>query len=382
LPSIILNGGALDDAAVQFNTVGNITFNSGATLSVGGGYSGAFNGLQLLGTVSVGGTSGSTISTGASSGNLYLLGGGITFFNVAATGGTGADLAISSVVADGGGHQPGSAALTKTGAGVMMLNAANTYSGATTINQGTLQIGDGGYSGSLSASSAIVDNAVLAFDRSDALAVTNVISGSGSVSQIGPGTTTLSGSNGYSGGTSITSGVLQLGNTAALGTGGLAANGGTLDLEGNSILVPSFSGAAGAVTDYGFNFGTTTLTVNQSLATTFGGTIADGPWNLLSLSLSGGTLTLSGTNSYTGGTTVADGTLILTSAEAISDGTSLTVGNALAFPAAPVPCAVAGLPTEPQSLSAAITPVPEPGTLILLVAGAAMLAMYRKRRRE
>ena len=59
---------------------------------------------------------------------------------------------------------------------------------------------------------------------------------------------TLAAANNYSGETTVAAGVLQLGNTAALGSGGLAVNGGSLDMNDLSVTVPSFSGAGGIVT--------------------------------------------------------------------------------------------------------------------------------------
>ena len=70
--------------------------------------------------------------------------------------------------------------------------------------------------------------------------------GTGGVTKLGDGTLILSGSNTYTGGTTVQQGMLQLGNASALGAGGLAVNGGTLDLNGFSVTVPSFSGAGGA----------------------------------------------------------------------------------------------------------------------------------------
>ena len=90
----------------------------------------------------------------------------------------------------------------------------------------------------------------------------------------GTGMLTLAGSNNYSGGTSILNGTLLLANTAALGTGAVAANGGTLDLNGFGVTVPSFSGAAGVVTTS--STGTTPFYVNQSGSTTFGGSFQQG----------------------------------------------------------------------------------------------------------
>ena len=74
----------------------------------------------------------------------------------------------------------------------------------------------------------------------------------------------------------------------------------------------------------------------------------------------------SGTNTYTGGTDVQNGRLIVANAYGLKDGTSLTVGDAGLF--APV------IPSHSP-----IAPVPEPGTLaLLLVAGILSAAVYRR----
>ena len=133
---------------------------------------------------------------------------------------------------------------------------------------------------------------------------------SASLVKIGAGTMLLLGSDTYTGTTFVDAGVLQLGNSAALGTGALAANGGTLDMNGYSVTVPSFSGAAGVITDSA-SATLATLTVSQSShSTTFSGAITDGTGQL-ALALTGGKLTLSGTNTYSGGTTVSGGTLAI-----------------------------------------------------------------------
>ncbi len=49
------------------------------------------------------------------------------------------------------------------------LSGANTYTGGTTISAGTLQIGNGGTTGSLSTSNTITDNASLIFNRTNAV---------------------------------------------------------------------------------------------------------------------------------------------------------------------------------------------------------------------
>ncbi len=72
-------------------------------------------------------------------------------------------------------------ALTKTGPGTLkLLGAGSSYSGTTTIQNGTLQIGDGGATGSLG-SGAVTDDSTLFFDLSGNINVTNAISGSGTL---------------------------------------------------------------------------------------------------------------------------------------------------------------------------------------------------------
>jgi autotransporter-associated beta strand protein len=93
-----------------------------------------------------------------------------------------------------------------------------------------------------------------------------------------------------------------------------------------------------------------------------------------------GILVLSGSNGYQGGTIVSNGTLILTNNAAIADGTNLTIGNPSAFAAPVVPSPVAGIQTA--SSAATIAPVPEPGTLVLLAAGAICAAAVARRRKK
>ena len=121
-----------------------------------------------------------------------------------------------------GGVIGGSGDLRKMGAGSLTLTNTNIYTGGTTISAGTLQLGNGGTSGSIAGD--VVDNGVLAFNRSNTLAFAGNISGSGGVRQIGSGTTILTGANNYTGDTTIVAGTLQFAGSAA-GTG--SAGGGT-----------------------------------------------------------------------------------------------------------------------------------------------------------
>src|SRR5205807_473705 len=75
-------------------------------------------------------------------------------------------------------------AVTKAGTGTFTLTGSNSYTGVTTVTSGTLQIGNGGTTGSLG-SGGVTDNSSLVFNRSDSLSVNNVIGGSGVLVQAG-----------------------------------------------------------------------------------------------------------------------------------------------------------------------------------------------------
>ena len=183
-------------------------------------------------------------------GNILTLAGTTPTITVNALGGT-KTVTISAAVA-------GTAGLTKSGPGTLTLTAANTYSGTTTVNGGTLQIGDGGTAGTLgSGPVTIASGATLTFDRSDdhAQSATQIISGAGTLIKDGKGTLTLTGRNTHSGATSVKSGVLALANQAALGEGPLNISSGAklaLDFTGQSYVTQlTLGGAVQAEGSYG-----------------------------------------------------------------------------------------------------------------------------------
>jgi fibronectin-binding autotransporter adhesin len=219
----------------------------------------------------------------------------------------------------------GSGSVAMIGSGLQILSASSNYSGGTTIGGGTLELGTGvsGQDGSIGGTSGVTNNSALVYNLAKSQTAGYSINGSGSVAMIGGGLINLSASNGYSGGTYLSNGVLQLGNSAALGTGALAANGGTLDVNGFSVTVPSFRGAAGIVANNGGS--PATLTTNQVGSTTFGGTLQDG-FSQTSLTLNGsGRLTLAGNNTYSGSTTVNAGILSAGATNAFSPNSPVTV---------------------------------------------------------
>ena len=227
--------------------------------------------------------------------------GSVTFNNS-----TGNDYTIT-----GTGGITGSTALTKSNTGAVILTTNNTYTGATTISGGTLQLGDGGIDGALSSSSAIsvALGASFAVNQSDTVIQgTNfgsaAITGAGGFIQAGSGTTIFTAANSYTGTTAINSGILQLGNGGTTGA-----------LTGTTGITSS---------------GTATLAINRSNAFTQvidlnGQAINDA--NLSLTKAGGGTATLSLTNTYGGLTTINGGSITITNAAALGSTTAGVVVN-------------------------------------------------------
>ncbi len=299
--------------------LGAIRFDSNRTLTVSGS-------VSLLGdtTIAAGGFTGDgtlsgKITSGAAGTQTLTLGTASAVNNVTLNG----DI--------GGGT--GTIALTKTTASTVILLGANTYTGATLISAGTLQLGNGATTGSLSTSSAITNNGTLAFNRSNTVTqgtdFASVISGSGAVTQIGTGTTIFSGANTYTGATTISAGTLSV---ATIGNGGVSGNlgaasnaaanlvfdGGTLQYTGATASTDrNFTVNAGKTAT--FDITTNNLTVSGASTASNGALTKTGT----------GTLTLSGANTYTGATTVSQGTLVLnnnSAAGGFAAGT-ITLGN-------------------------------------------------------
>lgn len=208
--------------------------------------------------------------------------------------------ASANYVATISNHLDGGGRLTKTDLGTLILDGDNTYWGGTEIRQGTLQIGNGGTSGSIMYD--VVNNGVLAFNRSDATSFDGAISGTGAVRVMG-GDVTLTAANSYTGGTIVDGGVLRAGAYGAfVDQTAYTVNGGTLDLNNFALNMSSLSGTGGDVA-----IGASSLTVQQDVDTNFAGSLS----GTGSFSKGGrGTLTLSGDSAgFTGETSLGDGTL-------------------------------------------------------------------------
>ena len=188
----------------------------------------------------------------------------------------------------------GTGGLTVNGTGSVTLNEANSYSGNTTVNSGTLIVGS---TGTISSTNVIISGGAL--NVSGAVSSTNIgISGSGALSVNTGGSLTGAG-------TTVT-----VGNSS--GTGFSAANGGSVSATLNLV-----------------NNGTTTFNSSQTIATLNGQSGA-------ALAQSAGTLTVSGGGTYagaingaSGGLTVAGGTLLLTGANNYGGATTINAGATL-----------------------------------------------------
>jgi autotransporter-associated beta strand protein len=151
---------------------------------------------------------------------------------------------------------------------VQLLTNSNNYTGTTTINGGTLQIGNAGTTGALGSGSINITNAAtLYFNRSNNPTIPNVINGEGKVRV--SGSCTLSGANSYGGGTTIEqNGNLFVSSDANLGNpaGAIYLNGGTLTITGTGYTSTSRSiqSANGA---FYVNDANNTFSVNSNIST-------------------------------------------------------------------------------------------------------------------
>ncbi|MCV9907835.1 autotransporter-associated beta strand repeat-containing protein [Brucella sp. HL-2] len=250
-------GGILQigDGGTTGSITGNISndsllaFNRSDTFSYDGSISGA-GALLQAGT-------GTTVLTGNHSytGNTFITDGTLQIGNGGAAGSIGGYVLNNGKLAFNrsddytfSGLIIGTGALVKAGSGTLILDADNYYTSGTNIENGTLQIGNGGTSGWITGN--VANNGTLAFNRSDTFEFSGKISGSGGFQQKGGGAVILTGDSSYTGATDVLSGRLAVNGSigssmfttvyegAELGGAGIVGqtfiNGGTL-APGNSI---------------------------------------------------------------------------------------------------------------------------------------------------
>jgi outer membrane autotransporter protein len=223
--------------------------------------------------------------------------------------------------------------LVKVGGGVATLLGENVYGGRTLVEEGTLEIGNGGANvgGSVGLGSVEVKaGATLRFNRTDrAVVVDNVISGDGLVEVLG--TVTLTNNNTFRGEFNVGPG------TGGSGSGG-GGGGGKVVLGGADPFGRSVVTLNGSVVEVAT--GVTELKVNNPIKLTGENTVTMGATSTLALGgqLSGvgavvkegeGKLTLTnGSNSYSGGTLVRGGVLEVTNGASVGTGQLVLDGGA------------------------------------------------------
>lgn len=345
---------------------------SGATASLAGGAginqqitgaisaqnTAAFNTLRISGTSNLtlaaaqtvtvdgilkAGGNASTISSGA---GIRAASGAEMVVHMAASGDS---VTISTPVLDNGGSS-----LTKAGAGTLTLTAANTYTGTTTVAQGTLTVSGAGRLAD--ASSVVVSGGTYNVSVSDTVnsvtlengiiggsstltagsfnlqngQVNAILAGSGGLTKNTEGLVMLTAGNTYSGNTTINAGSLVvIGRGAALPAATaveLNGAGSSLDLSGitaSGVTIGSLAGNVGST----LRIGSKALSVGGvNTTTTFNGILAGLGG---SLTKSGtGTLTLTGANTFSGATTISGGVLSISGTGSLANTSGVSIADA------------------------------------------------------
>ena len=333
---------------------GSITGGSGNAGGAGGGlYAGQSGGVGGVG--GAGGNGGAGVSgygfTLIHSAGSNIMGGNGGIGGAGGIAGTGGDDGAGGVAGAGGvgilasGHDTittgGRIAGGVSGDATPVLADAIEFSGvANTLNlktgflfRGALGLDDGAQTTiaaldtglALATDIRLGDSAAVTFDTStDDLAASGTISGSGGVSKINAGVLTLFGANTFAGGTKIDAGRIDVGSSGALGTG-------TVDMAAGTTLGFTIDGLTLA-NDFTLA-GDSAFDVADGATETMRGVISDGstsPPGVLEKT-GGGTLVLTGKNTYGGDTKITAGTLALSGAGSIAASSAVNVSDHATF---------------------------------------------------
>ena len=195
------------------NNIPSVIIHAGGLLTMSNGMTCHLNSLTLAGgtlssTTSPSGTWGSWSFDGPVDATANST---INAYQMSLNGGT-FTVAAGVTLSVPGTFIGSSLTLTSSSAGTMEMSGVNAYTGTTTVNGGTLQLGDG-VANNGSVAGNIIDNSTLTFANPIAQTYSGVISGSGALHVDGPGTLALTGANTYTGGTTISGGTLVVGNS-------------------------------------------------------------------------------------------------------------------------------------------------------------------------
>jgi len=267
LPAVVMNGGSIETAAGGNSSVGNYIFTDG---------------LSTPGT-----------------GKLSRIFGGYIVLPSAVTVGTGDSLQISSIIMGGN-------SLVKQGPGALVLTAANTYTGNTTVNAGLIEFNSASALGAATntitlnggglrwatGTSTDISSRFAALGSSGGTLDTNgnnvtlgsIITGAGSITKAGNGTLKLTVLNTYTGGTAVNGGILEVAGPG----GGIGAITGSLTINSGAEVLTD------AIDAFGFSSNSTkvnSVTIN-------GGTLVNAaPGNQgwgIAYALNGGSMSSNG----------------------------------------------------------------------------------------
>ncbi|WP_238258609.1 beta strand repeat-containing protein [Methylobacterium gnaphalii] len=325
-----LRGGATD----SFSANSAFAVNSGTFLDLGG-FGETIGSLSGAGTLTNSGTTAATLTAG----------------------GNGASTTFSGVIQNGA-NPAATTGLTKTGTGMLMLSGANTYTGVTTISDGTLRAGAanvistasavqvnggtfdlnnnnqsiGSLSGNAGTTVALGSATLTTGSDNTSTGSFGVITGTGGLTKTGTGIFEIRGANTYTGTTTVNAGTLRNGPGGSFASTNFVINGGSLIFNtattapatsavtqtggqftvGTSLEIGSLNGGGGGVL---LSAGATLTTGRNGTADTYSGNIGiDGNGALTKAGV--GTFTLTGANTYVEATTISGGTL------RIGDGTA------------------------------------------------------------
>jgi len=324
------------------NGVADLSWNAGSAAIFGGN-----TGTGAAGTVTVSGTQTvqSLAFNPAASGNFILTGGTITNNSGLIT--ANANATINSTIG-------GASGLTLAGTASLTIGGTTTYTGTTTVNSGTLLLANGIANttvATLSTPISILSGATLEAEITGNINLSGAISGPGTLSLVNAGAQTMrlygnnSGFTGNFSEPSVTRGMMwsdaqgpaNAGNTgSAAASWDLSGAFGFIETAGTAtptVQLGSLSGSTSTTTIGGFGgSGIKTLQIGAlNTSTSFAGAIQDNPQTtgtpvIALVKVGTGTLTLSGTNTYSGTTTVDAGILAFTTAVPSSTTLNIAVG--------------------------------------------------------
>ncbi|MBR1149400.1 autotransporter domain-containing protein [Bradyrhizobium sp. JYMT SZCCT0428] len=286
----------LSETSAVVNDAGNFTGSAGgaggAGNGTGGGGGGGAGGAQILlintatysinpGVARISGAGGAGGASATGFGGAGGTGGAGAIFSAGGTLNVGAGALLqggaggAGGVSAGGNGANGAGGVGVIGAGLTINNNGTirgglngdgvTRANAITLTGGTNTITFGNAASGIDGNIAVTGS--LTFAQPTDSALDQVITGSGSIAKTGAGVLSLSGTNTYAGGTTITAGTLAIQNTSGLGTGAVSFANGTLLANVTGTLANNLSvGTGGALHVVAGNGQALTLTGGLSLA--------------------------------------------------------------------------------------------------------------------